>query len=222
MQQDGCDDMLGFLGGTGEEGRGLSLRLCLAGERVMIGSRDSSKAEEIATGMAENLGLSGIYSGSNEDVARTADVIFITVPYAGQKGLLENVKGSLAGKIVVDTVAPLALHDGRFYTLSVEEGSASLEAQSLLPKSEIVAAFQNVSAKDLLALPADVHGDVVICGDSSDAKKVVDGLVNKIPDLRPIDGGDLENSSYVEGITALLLNINKRYKAHSSIKIVGL
>ena len=222
MQQDGCDDMLGFLGGTGEEGRGLSLRLCLAGERVMIGSRDSSKAEEIATGMAENLGLSGIYSGSNEDVARTADVIFITVPYAAQKGLLETVKGSLAGKIVVDTVAPLALDGGRFYTIPVEEGSAALEAQSLLPKSEIVAAFQNVSAKDLLALPGDVHGDVVICGGSSDAKKVVSGLVNKIPNLRPIDGGGLENSTYVEGITALLLNINKRYKAHSSIKIVGL
>ena len=214
--------MLGFLGGTGEEGRGLSLRLCLAGERVMIGSRDSSKAEETVNGMAKKYGLSGIYSGSNEDVARTADVIFITVPYAGQRGLLETVGGNLAGIIVVDTVAPLAVHDGRFYTQAVEEGSASLEARSLLPKSEIVAAFQNVSAKDLLAFPADVHGDVVICGDSSDAKKVVDELVIKIPDLRPIDGGSLENSSYVEGITALLLNINKRYKAHSSIKIVGL
>ena len=149
-------------------------------------------------------------------------MIFITVPYAGQKGLVETVKDNLAGKIVVDTVAPLALHEGRFYTLSVEEGSASLEAQSLLPKSEIIAAFQNVSAKDLLAVPVDVHGDVVICGDSGDAKKVVDGLVNKIPNLRPIDGGGLENSSYVEGITALLLNINKLYKAHSSIKVVGL
>ena len=222
MRQSGRDNMLGFLGGTGEEGRGLSLRLCLAGERVMIGSRDSAKAREIAIDMAANFGLSEISSGNNEDVARNADVIFITVPFVAQKDLLETVKDNLAGKIVVDTVAPVALHGGRFYTMPVDAGSASLEAQSSLPKSEVVAAFQNVSAKELLALPVDVEGDVLMCGGSVEAKRVVEGLVNKIPNLRPIDGGGLENSSYVEGITALLLNINKRYKAHSSIKVIGL
>ena len=213
--------MIGFLGGTGAEGRGLALRLGLAGEPVMIGSRDAARAEEAAQSLKALRSLSEVHGGLNEEVAHRADVVFITVAYAGQRALLEALKGQLDGKVVVDTVAPVAVSRGRFYTLAVEEGSAALQAQALLPGSRVVAAFQTVSAQELLDYTIDVEGDVITCGDDGEAKRLVMELAQRIPSLRAIDGGSLESSHYVEGITALLLNINRLYKAHSTIKIAG-
>jgi NADPH-dependent F420 reductase len=215
------NEMLGFLGGTGAEGRGLALRLGLAGESVMIGSRDAARAEEAAQSLKDLGSLSEVYGDLNEEVARRAEVVFITVPYGGQRALLEALKGHLDGKVVVDTVTPVALSRGRFDTLAVEEGSAALQAQAILSGSRVVAAFQTVSAQELLDPTKDVEGDVITCGDDGEAKRLVMGLAQYIPSLRAIDGGSLESSRYVEGITALLLNINRLYKAHSTIKIAG-
>ena len=213
--------MLGFLGGTGPEGRGLALRLGLAGEPVIIGSRDAARAEEVAKELKALGSLWEVYSGPNEEVACSADVVFITVPYSAQRDLLVELKGQLEGKVVVDTVAPVAYSSGQFSILEVEEGSAALQAQAILTGSRVVAAFQTISAHDLLDLTVSVEGDVVICADDEEARALVMTLAERIPSLRAINGGGLENSRYVEGITALLLNINRIYKARASIKVAG-
>ena len=214
--------MLGFLGGTGPEGRGLALRLGLAGEPVIIGSRDASRAEEAARELKALGSLSNVFGGPNEEVARSADVVFITVPYPAQRALLEELKGQLEGKVVVDTVAPVAYSRGQFSIVEVEEGSAALEAQAVLSGSRVVAAFQTISAHDLLDPAMSVEGDVITCADDDEARGLVMALAERIPSLRALNGGGLENSRYVEGITALLLNINRIYKARSTIKVAGL
>ena len=214
--------MLGFLGGTGPEGRGLALRLGLSGEPVIIGSRDAARAEEAARELNALGHLSEVHSGLNEEVARSADVVFIAVPFPAQRPLLESLKEHLEGKVVVDTVVPVTYSQGRFSMAAVEEGSAALQAQALLPGSRVVAAFQTVSAHDLLDIAKPVEGDVVTCADDEEAKALVMSLAERIPSLRAIDGGGLENSRYVEGITALLLNINRIYKGRSTIKVAGI
>ena len=214
--------MLGFLGGTGPEGRGLALRLGLAGEPVIIGSRDAARAEEAAKELKALGSLPEVYSGPNEEVARSADVVFITVPYAAQRALLETLQKHLDGKVVVDTVVPVAYSRGQFSIVEIEEGSAALEAQAILTGSRVVAAFQTISAHDLLDPAMSVEGDVVTCADDEDARALVMALAERIPSLRAINGGALDNSRYVEGMTALLLNINRIYKARSSIKVAGI
>ncbi|MDP6102626.1 MAG: NADPH-dependent F420 reductase [Dehalococcoidia bacterium] len=214
--------MIGFLGGTGSEGRGLAVRLGLAGEPVIIGSRDAARAEEVARELKALGHLSEVHSGLNQEVAGSADVVFVTVPFPAQRALLGSLKEQLDGKVVVDTVVPVTYSRGRFDMVCAEEGSAAMEARVLLPGSRIVAAFQTISAHDLLDLTKSVEGDVVICADDEEAKALVMTLAENIPSLRAVDGGDLENSRYVEGITALLLNINRLYQAQSAIKLIGI
>ena len=214
--------MLAFLGGTGPEGKGLALRLALAGEEVVIGSRDENRAREAANALKELAPGAAISGASNAAAAERADMVFLTMPYEGQKPLLEQVAGHLTGKVVVDVVAPLSVSRGRARPLPVEEGSAALQAQQLLPGSLIVAAFQNISAADLIVPDRAMEGDVVVCSDHQEPKEKVMEMVTKIRDLRPVDGDGLENARYVEQFTALLLNINRIYKCHSMIKIVGI
>ena len=213
--------MLAFLGGTGPEGRGLVLRLALAGEAVVIGSRDENRAKETAKALSELAPGADISGEVNAVAAQRGDTVFITTPYEGQRPVLEQVAGHLAGKLVVDVVAPLSFTKGRASALSVEDGSAAMEAQKLLPDSYVVAAFQNISAEDLVVPDKVMEGDVVVCSDHSEAKQRVMEMVKQIRDLRPVNGGGLENARYVENFTALLLNINRIYKCHSMIKIVG-
>ena len=213
--------MLGFLGGTGPEGRGIALRLGLAGEAVMIGSRDAARAGEAVRELKEAYNLSEVYGGLNQDAARRADIVFITVPFSAQRELLEPLRDLLEGKVVVSTVAPLAFSGGQASMLSVEEGSAARQAQGLLPGSRVVAALQTVSAHSLLEPETAIDGDVITCADDEEAKALVMSLVERINALRAVDGGPLANSRYVEGITALLININRRYKARSGVRIAG-
>ena len=214
--------MLAFLGGTGPEGRGLALRLALAGEEIIIGSRDESRAREAAEALNELAPGASISGDVNAVAAQRGDMVFITVPYEAQKPLLEQVAGLLTGKLVVDVVAPLSFVRGRARALSVEEGSAAMQAQQLLPDSFVVAAFQNISSADLIAPGMTMEGDVVVCSDHRESKERVMEMVPKIRDLRAVDGGGLENAKYVEELTALLLNINRIYKCQSMIKIVGI
>ncbi len=213
--------MLGFLGGTGPEGRGIALRLGLAGEAVIIGSRDAARAEDAVRELKEAHNLSEAYGGLNQAAARRSDIVFITVPFSAQRELLDPLRDALEGKVVVSTVAPLAFSSGQASMLSVEEGSAAQQAQALLPGSRVVAALQTVSAHSLLEPEIAIEGDVVTCADDEEAKAVVMALVERINALRAVDGGPLANSRYVEGITALLININRRYKARSGVRIAG-
>ena len=218
--------MLAFLGGTGPEGRGLALRLAAAGEQVVIGSRVAERAASVAGELAT---LGGLLSGDsisgveNSAAAAQAEVVFLPVPYEAQRPLLEHLGRLLSGKVVVNVISPMKFERGKGASaVAVLAGSAAQEAQQLVPQAQVVAAFQTVSAEDLQQPDKLMQGDVIVCSDHPEAKKLVMGLVEKIPDLRPIDGGALANSKYVEQMTPLLVNINRIYKIHAGIKIVGL
>ena len=215
--------MLAFLGGTGPEGKGLAMRLAIAGESIVIGSRDGDRAAATAAelrGMID--GHVSIEGTDNLNAARHSEVIFLTVPYDAQRPLLEQLNGTLDGKIVINVIAPMTFERGAgARAVTVEAGSAAQESQELLPNSFIVSAFQNVSAEELLDQAVNMEGDVIICSNDTSAKELAFDLTNKIPTLRPIDGGGLANSNYVEQITPLLVNINRIYKIHSGIRIVG-
>ena len=216
--------MLAFLGGTGPEGKGLALRLALAGESIVIGSRDGDRASAAAaelTGMIS--GHVSIEGTDNLNAAKQAEAIFLTVPYDAQRPLLEQLNETLDGKIVINVIAPMTFERGvGASSVDVQAGSAAQEAQELLPNSFIVSAFQNVSAEELLDQAVNMEGDVIICSNHKEAKELAFDLTNKIPTLRPIDGGGLANSKYVEQITPLLVNINRIYKIHSGIHVVGI
>ena len=215
--------MLAFLGGTGPEGKGLALRLAMAGEEAVIGSRDPERAATAAKELADTASGAKIGGASNLDAASQADVVFLTVPYEAQQALLEPLQKPLSGKVVVNVIAPMRFERGRgAIAVEVESGSAAQESQQLLPNSQVVAAFQNVSAEELQEPGKTMGGDVVVCSDHQEAKAQVMDLVRKIPDLRPVDGGRLANAKYVEQITPLLVNINRIYRVHSGIQIVGI
>ena len=215
--------MLGFLGGTGEEGKGLAFRLALAGESVMIGSRDEARAVEAAAEVNDLLGKQVAIGANNLQTAEESDIVFVTVPYSAQAMLLGDVGQYLKSKIVIDVIAPMSFVRGvGAQAINIENGSAAEEAQELVPESFVVSAFQNVSAAELVLPNIPMIGDVLVCGDDKDSKQRVMELVCLIDKLKPVDGGMLFNSKYVEQITPLLVNINRLYKAHSGIHITGL
>jgi NADPH-dependent F420 reductase len=214
--------VIGFIGGTGPEGKGLALRFALAGEDVLIGSRDETRAAEAAAELSALADGRSIGGGLNEDVASRSEIVFVVVPYSGHKPTLEALRERLTGKIVVDVVAPMEFSKGVARAVPVPEGSAALQAKALLPDSIIAAAFQTISARDLMNTDQPVESDVVVCGQSREARQTVMALAEKVPGVRAVDGGGLSNAGYVENLTPLLVNINRRYKAHSAIKIVGI
>ncbi|MFQ5860206.1 MAG: NADPH-dependent F420 reductase, partial [Dehalococcoidia bacterium] len=196
--------------------------LALAGEEVVIGSRNAARAQEAADRLMAKAPSARIHGDENQAAAQEGDVAFLTVPFAAQEPLLQQVGPYLRGKVVVVTVVPLEYVGGRPRVLEVAEGSAAMQAQHLLPQSRVVAAFHSVSAVDLLVPHRAIEGDVVVCADDREAKEQVMRLAERIQQLRAIDGGDLQNARYVEGLTALLLHINRIYKGRSMIKVVGI
>ena len=215
--------MIGILGGTGDpEGRGLGLRLALAGNDVMIGSREAARAREAAERVAARAAGASVLAGLNEEVATRADLVFVTVPYEGQRPVLESLAEVLSGKIVVTTVVPLGFDSGGATSfLSIESGSAAMEAREILPQSRVVAAFQTVSAHDLLNPKRTVDSDVVVCSDDEEAKEAVCGLAEEIAGVRAVDGGGLRNAVFVEHITPLILNVNRIYGGRAAVRLTG-
>ena len=214
--------MLAILGGTGPEGKGLALRLAMAGETPIIGSRDAGRGADAAEELAQSVPGVVIKGSDNAGAVASADVVFLAFPYEGQRPVLEDLGAALKGKIVVSVIAPMKFERGKGASaVEVEAGSAAQEAQDMLPDSQVVAAFQNASAEELLDPSATMEGDVVVCSDHPEAKKLVMELAGKIKDLRGVDGGSLANAKYVEQLTPLLVNINRIYKVHAGIKIVG-
>ncbi|ADG87967.1 NADPH-dependent F420 reductase [Thermobispora bispora] len=206
---------IGILGGTGDQGRGLARRFALAGHPVLIGSRSAERAREVA----ESLGA-GVRGDENGVVAAEADIVIVAVPWEGHKALLESLRDRLAGKIVVDCVNPLGFDKRGAYALPVEEGSAAEQAAAVLPESRVVAAFHHVSAVLLLDPSVEkIDMDVLVLGDDREATDIVQALASRIPGVRGIYGGRLRNAGQVEALTANLIAINRRYKAHAGIRI---
>lgn len=214
---------LAFVGGTGPEGLGLAIRFAHAGHQVAIGSRSQERGEEGAAKVCEAVPGAHASGGDNASVAADADVVFLTFPYAGQEATLAALGPVLAGKIVCDVVAPLDFVKGvGAVALAVPGNSAAEEAAAALPASRVLSAFQNMSAEKLMELGHSIDADVLVCGADAEAKQVVIALANEIKGVRGIDGGALSNSRYVEMLTSLLINLNRRHKTHSSIRIVGI
>ncbi len=209
------------LGGTGKEGKGLAYRWAKAGYHVHIGSREAAKAEAAASELMDRLqGEAFIQGMSNFDAARQADIVVLTVPYAAHRSTLEAVKDAVKGKILIDVTVPLV--PPKVATVQMPKaGSAAQEAREILgADAQVCAAFQNVSHEHLLT-DADVECDVLVTGTSKEARAETLKLV-EAAGLTGWDAGPLENSVVVEGLTSVLIGINKKYgSAHAGIKITG-
>ena len=213
-------------GGTGEEGFGLALRLAAAGHDVTIGSRSSEKAAasvEEAAGLLPERPLRG---AENARAVADAEVVLVTVPFAGMATLYGAIHDALPdGVVVVDCASPLmAAVGGRAsHAIRPWHGSAAEFAKTLLPAhARLCAAFHTVAASALRALDRPVDSDALVMGDDAEAKVVVGSLVDDIPGMRWIDCGGLQMARIAETLTPLLIGINVRYKVHGAgFRIVG-
>jgi NADPH-dependent F420 reductase len=218
---------IAILGGTGPQGRGLALRWARAGETIIIGSRDAARAERTAAEIAEQAGAGGRVKGMENAAACAAtDLYVLTVPFDGQAALLKQLKPAFqTGAVLIDATVPLAATVGGRPTrvLGVWQGSAAQQAAETVPKGvTVAAAFHNVSA-ELLIAEGPIDCDVIVCSDDDGARKTASKLAERLPGVRAVDGGKLENARIVEQITALLITLNIRHKVHSAgIRITGL
>lgn len=217
---------IAIVGGTGPEGSGLALRWARAGETIVIGSRDAQRARDITAKLSDQLGGAGHISGAeNSDAFSQAEIVVLTVPFQSHAEMLKHLKPAFrSGQILIDTTVPLAASVGGrpTRTLGVWQGSAAEQAAELVPEGiAVVAAFHNTSA-ELLHGTDNIDCDVLVCSDDKQAAKRVRALARKIPGVRAIDAGKLENARIIEQITALLIALNIRHKGHSGLRITGL
>ena len=222
---------IAIVGGTGPEGSGLALRWARAGETVIIGSRDAKRAAEAAEKLVQELGEAAgvldrhVSGAENIAACRSADIVVLTVPFEVHAETLKHLKPALRpGHILVDATVPLAASVGgrATRTLGLWQGSAAQQTAELVSGGvSVVAAFHNTSAHVLLG-DGPVDCDVIVCSDDKDAAKRVRALARKIPGVRALDGGKLENARIVEQITALLVGFNIRHKGHAGVRITGL
>ena len=212
---------IGVLGGTGKEGKGLAYRWAKAGYQILIGSRSSEKAVSAAAEIIELLeGEGSVVGMDNSEAAQRANIVVLTVPFAAHRDTLENVKEYLKGKLLIDVTAPLVPPKVSKVQMP-PAGSAAQEAKEIVGEGvEVVAAFQNISHEHLLG-DGDVDCDVLVTGTSKDARHEAIKLV-EAAGLVGWDAGPIENSVVVEGLTSVLININKQYgSTHSGIRITG-
>lgn len=211
---------IGVLGGTGPLGGGLARRFAAAGVTVLVGSRDAARGQRVAEEIRADVPGGSITGGDNAETARQSDIVVVAVPYEGHADLLSSLAEVLAGKIVVDAVNPLGFDKQGAYALDVPEGSAAQQAAALLPDSRVTAAFHHVSAPLLLDREVPrVELDVLVLGEDREATDAVQALAELIPGARGVYGGRLRNARQVEALTANIISINRRYKAHAGVRI---
>ena len=207
--------VVGVLGGTGPQGKGLAYRLAKAGQKVIIGSRAADRAHTAA----EELGL-GVEGADNAECARRSDIVIVAVPWDGHAKTLESLREELAGKLVVDCVNPLGFDKQGAYALRPDEGSAAQQAAALLPDSRVTAAFHHLSAVLLQdAEIAEIDTDVMVLGEDRADVEIVQALAGRIPGMRGIFAGRLRNAHQVESLVANLISVNRRYKAHAGLRL---
>jgi len=213
---------IGILGGTGKEGAGLAQRWALGGHEVIIGSRDAERARAKASELSVLAGSAAMTGLSNLEAARAASVVVLTLPATGLAATLVPLEEACRGKVVISTVVPLTFGGGRLFT-PPPQGSSAEEVQELLgAEARVVAAFHHIAAHELSATEHAIECDLLLCGGDAEAKKTVGDLAHTMG-LRAVDVGALTNAGPLEGITAVLATINRRYKLkNSGIKITGL
>lgn len=190
----------------------------MAGRSVIIGGRDAGRSADVAADLGH-----GIVGTHNSEAARRGDLVLVVVPWEGHADLLRSLADDLAGKVVVDCVNPMGFDKQGAFALPVDEGSAAQQAAALLPDSRVTAAFHHLSAvllEDLEVTSLDT--DVLVLGDDREATDAVIELANDLPGARGVYGGRLRNAHQVEALTANLISINRRYKAHSGVRITDI
>lgn len=215
-----------IVGGTGALGAGLALRWAQAGLPIAIGSRSAERAEQAAAKLREAVPGAQVEGLLNDEAARRAEIVFLTVPFRAQSENLNNLRGALrAGQILVDCTVPLAaaVSGKATRSLGVWQGSAAQQAQEMVPEGvTVVAALHTVSAPKLADAAVELDEDVLICGDRKADKARVARLIESIPGLRAVNAGPLEMARIVEQLTPLLISVNSRYRAHAGIRLVDL
>ncbi|MFJ9675713.1 NADPH-dependent F420 reductase [Streptomyces sp. NPDC101221] len=207
--------VVGVLGGTGPQGKGLAYRLAKAGQKVIVGSRAAERAEAAA----EEIGY-GVEGADNAETARRSDVVIVAVPWDGHAKTLESLRAELAGKLVVDCVNPLGFDKKGAYALKPEEGSAAEQAAALLPDSRVAAAFHHLSAVLLQDPEVDeIDTDVMVLGEARADVEIVQALAGRIAGMRGVFAGRLRNAHQVESLVANLISVNRRYKAHAGLRV---
>jgi 8-hydroxy-5-deazaflavin:NADPH oxidoreductase len=196
--------VIGIIGGTGDFGRGLAERLRRVGEEVVLGSR--TPRDEFV---------------SNAEATERSDIVFLSVPPDGVEFMCRNLADDLAGRIVVSVASPVVFVGGR---PAAEPGELSLaeEAQRAAPRCRVVAGFHTVSAKALARVDDPLDEDVILCADDSEAKQEIAALAEKIVHGRAVDAGPLMVARWLEPVTAVILNVNRNYKAQSGVRITGI
>jgi len=207
-----------IVGGTGNLGSALALRLGAPGVKIIIGSRDAEKAKSSVETLKPKLRAGEITGTTNKEAVKEADFVVIAVPYEGHAMMVSDLKGQLAGKIVIDTVVPLK----KITPFVPPAGSALQEAQQILgDEAPVIGALHNISAVDLGDVNAPL-GDVLVCGDNGDAKQKVMEMIGRIG-ATAYDGGSASNAYVIEGLTGVIISLNRKYKSkHGSIKITGI
>lgn len=209
---------IAILGGTGPEGSGLAYRWAKAGEKIILGSRDAQRAQEMARALGEKAkSAQNVTGAENSQAVSAADVVVLTIPFAGHAPLLKQIKSNWKpGTILIDTTVPLAASVGGSptQTLGVWAGSAAEQAAELVPQGiSVAAALHNLPAA-LLSADDPVDCDVVVCSNDERARAIASELAEKIPGARALNGGKLSNARIVEQLTALIIGLNIRYKVH--------
>ena len=219
----GAVSKLAILGGTGGQGFSLALRFAAAGEPIVIGSRSAERAAEAAAKVRAAVPRAQVEGLENVAAAALAERVVLTLPVEGLDAFLDRGGSQLAGKLVIDAMVPLVVRK-RVAELETVAGAPSVTelVQGRVPQARVVCAFKNLPSEALHDLSRTLASDVLLCGDDEAARREVAVLVEHVPGLRAIDAGPARLARYVEGLTALLVSLNLRHRAQTSIAVTGL
>ncbi len=214
---------IGILGGTGPAGSALAARLASIGFDVVIGSRSSERANEVVVEyVAKFPELEDRLSGGDNAHASLCELLVIATPWDSAATTVQENAAALSGKIVISMANALVRVAGEFQPLLPPRGSVAAHIQAAIPLSRVVAAFHHLPAKELGHIGQPIDSDVLICSDDRDAIQIVSDIVERIPGCRPLDAGLLSNAMAIEAFTAVLLQLNVRYKTRVAPKLTGI
>jgi NADPH-dependent F420 reductase len=214
---------IGFLGGTGPAGSALGLRLASVGYEVVLGSRDADRAQKVCDELNKTWPDFKLkLSGGDNDKAAKCELVVIATPWDSAATVVNEHTQDLAGKIVVTMANALVRVGKEFQPLVPPRGSIAAHVQAEIPLSRVVAAFQHLPATELGRLGHDVDSDVLICSDDPTATAAVSEIVSKFPGCRPLNAGSLSNALAIEAFTAVLLQLNVRYKTRVAPRLTGI
>jgi 8-hydroxy-5-deazaflavin:NADPH oxidoreductase len=214
---------IGILGGTGPAGSGLGARLASIGHTVVIGSRSKYRALEIRDELAERWpDLDERLTCGDNEAASKADIVVIATPWDSAAAVAQENAENLDGKIVISMANALVRVNKEFQPLVPPRGSVAAHVQAAVPRCRLVAAFHHLPAAELGEIDQPIDSDVLICGDDPEAVREVSAIVARIPGCRPLDAGELSNATAIEAFTAVLLQLNVRYKTRVAPRLTGI